>query len=110
MHCLSQKSVNKSKGGAVLLTPPLIRDMKISDCERLMIAWDELAMPNLVQVIKEKEVPYRWPQTLDLMIECLFIQTHGDKEEYLPNKIKQWLTFMHVQQTQALIFYIKLEK
>jgi tRNA-dihydrouridine synthase C len=75
-----------------------------------MIGRGALAMPNLAQVIKEKEAPYSWPQTLDLMIEYLFIQTHGDKEKYLPNRIKQWLTFMRLQQPQALLFLHHVRK
>jgi tRNA-dihydrouridine synthase C len=86
------------------------RCMEISGCERLMIGRGALAMPNLAQVIKEKEAPYSWPQTLDLMIEYLFIQTRGDKEKYLPNRIKQWLTFMRIQQPDALIFLHKIRK
>tara|TARA_R110001583_G_scaffold9433_4_gene44769 strand:+ start:15202 stop:16143 length:942 start_codon:yes stop_codon:yes gene_type:complete len=86
------------------------RCMEISGCERLMIGRGALAMPNLAQVIKEKEAPYSWPQTLDLMTEYLFIQTHGDKEKYLPNRIKQWLTFMRLQQPQALTFLHHVRK
>ena len=86
------------------------RCLEISGCERLMIGRGSLAMPNLAQVIKEKEAPYTWAQTLDLMTEYLFIQTHGDKEKYLPNRIKQWLTFMRLQQPQALQFLHHVRK
>lgn len=86
------------------------RCMEISGCERLMIGRGALAIPNLAQVLKEKEDPYTWAQSLDLMVAYMHIQTHGDKEKYLPNRIKQWLTFMKLSQPQALIFLQHIRK
>lgn len=86
------------------------RCMEISGCEDLMIGRGALASPNLAQVIKGNEVPYSWPQILDLMVEYMRIQTFGDKEKYLPNRIKQWLMFMRLQQPQAAQFLQKIKK
>lgn len=116
------KAVNKSKGGAVLLKCPetlynIVKEVRdampthqlLSAKIRLGYEDKSLAIEN-AQVIKEVEAPYTWPQTLDLMIEYLYIQTYGDKEKYLPNRIKQWLTFMRLQQPQALVFLHKIRK
>jgi len=80
------------------------RCMEISGCDRLMIGRGALATPNLANVIKGEEDPYNWSQILMLMVQYLAIQPHGDKEKYLPNRIKQWLTFMQLQQPNALNF------
>lgn len=86
------------------------RCMEISGCKHLMIGRGALATPNLARVIKGDALPYSWPQILDLMIEYLHIQTHGDKEKYLPNRIKQWLMFMRLQQPQAGLFLHQVRK
>ena len=80
------------------------RCIEISGCDRLMIGRGALATPNLAQVIKGNEAPCSWARILDLMLEYMVVQTHGDKEKYLPNRIKQWLMFMRVQQPQAETF------
>ena len=84
------------------------RCIEISGCQHLMIGRGALATPNLAQVIKGHEAPYNWPQLLDLMLEYMLIQTYGDKEKYLPNRIKQWLVFMRLQQPQAAVFLHKI--
>jgi len=86
------------------------RCIEISGCKRLMIGRGALATPNLAQVIKGIAAPYRWPQILDLMLEYTLVQTHGDKEKYLPNRIKQWLMFMRLQQPQATYFLQQVRK
>lgn len=86
------------------------RCIEISGCERLMIGRGALATPNLAQVIKGDAEPYNWPQILDLMLEYSLVQTYGDKEKYLPNRIKQWLMFMRLQQPQAICFLQQVRK
>lgn len=86
------------------------RCREISGCERLMLGRGALATPNLAQVIKGNEAPYNWLQILDLMTEYMQIQTFGDKEKYLPNRIKQWLMFLRLQQPQANSFLQQVRK
>lgn len=85
-----------------------VRCQEISGCERLMIGRGALAMPNLAQVIKGDEAPYSWQQILALMLQYMDSQTYGDKNKYLPNRIKQWLTFMRLQQPKAALFLNKV--
>ncbi|WP_094752073.1 tRNA-dihydrouridine synthase [Psychromonas sp. CD1] len=96
--------------GDIFNAQDAIRCQEISGCDRLMIGRGALAMPNLAQVIKGIEEPYSWPQILTLMSQYLVIQTQGDKEKYLPSRIKQWLTFMRLQQIQALPFLQTIRK
>ena len=103
-------SIPVTANGDIFTFDDATRCMEISGCDRLMIGRGALALPNLAQVIKGNEAPYTWAQTLDLMTEYLFIQTHGDKEKYLPNRIKQWLTFMRLSQPQALTFLHHVRK
>jgi tRNA-dihydrouridine synthase C len=86
------------------------RCMEISGCDRLMIGRGALAIPNLAQVIKGEAPPYTWQQTLFLMQHYLAIQTDGEKEKYLPSRIKQWLVFMRDQQPQAAEFLQLIRK
>ena len=86
------------------------RCIEISGSEQLMLGRGALATPNLAQVIKGNEAPYSWPQILDLMSKYMFIQTYGDKEKYLPNRIKQWLVFMRLQQPQADLFLQQIRR
>jgi len=96
--------------GDIFSLEDAIRCREISGCENLMIGRGALAMPNLAQVIKGTEAPYNWQQILNLMIQYMFIQTYGDKNKYLPNRIKQWLTFMRLQQPQAGDFLHQVRK
>lgn len=96
--------------GDIFSLDDALRCREISGCERLMIGRGALAMPNLAQIIKHTEEPYNWPQILDLMIQYMHIQTYGDKNKYLPNRIKQWLTFMRLQQPQATVFLNQVRK
>ena len=86
------------------------RCMEISGCDRLMIGRGALAVPNLAQVIKGNEGVYSWPQTLALMLAYLTIQTDGEKEKYLPSRIKQWLVFMRLQQPHAADFLFQIRR
>ncbi len=86
------------------------RCIEISGCDRLMLGRGALATPNLANVIKGVEDPYSWLQILQLMEQYLYIQTQGDKEKYLPNRIKQWLAFMKIQQPNAPLFLQQIRK
>ena len=86
------------------------RCMEVSGCDRLMIGRGALAVPNLAQVIKGNEGVYSWPQTLALMLAYLTIQTDGEKEKYLPSRIKQWLVFMRLQQPHAADFLFQIRR
>lgn len=86
------------------------RCIEITGCDRLMIGRGALATPNLAQAIKGLEQPNSWSDILVILKEYLFIQTLGDQEKYLPNRIKQWLIFMKLQHPQAVIFLHQVRK
>ncbi|MCK5817851.1 MAG: tRNA-dihydrouridine synthase [Psychromonas sp.] len=86
------------------------RCMEITGCDHLMIGRGSLLMPNLAQVIKDQQSPYTWSQALDLMINYLAIQTHGDQQKYLPSRIKQWLNYLRISYPQATIFMQQVRK
>ena len=84
--------------------------MEITGCQSLMIGRGSLSMPNLAQVVKGQQPPYSWSQTLDLMIKYLAIQTHVKQQQYLPNRIKQWLNYLRISYPQAAIFMQQVQK
>ena len=96
--------------GDIFTFDDAVRCMEISGCDRLMIGRGALSMPNLAQVIKGEQAPYTWAQTLDLMINYLAIQTDGEREKYLPSRIKQWLCYLRTSQPEATIFMQRVRK
>jgi tRNA-dihydrouridine synthase C len=81
------------------------RCIEISGCDHLMIGRGALAVPNLANAIKGKELPYTWLQNLQLM-ELYFnhLRVISDKEKFMPSLIKQWLMFMKIKHPQATTF------
>lgn len=72
-----------------------------STCEDLMIGRGALAMPNLAQVIRQKQLPMTWNQVCELLVKYSGFEIYGDKGRYYPNRVKQWLRYIVMQYEQA---------
>ncbi|MEO9945457.1 tRNA dihydrouridine(16) synthase DusC [Paraglaciecola sp.] len=79
-----------------------------SDCENIMLGRGALAMPNLAQVIKNKQAPMAWEQVRELLIHYSGYEIYGDKGRYYPNRVKQWLGYLRRQYTQADTLFMEI--
>lgn len=73
----------------------------VSNCDSLMLGRGALAIPNLAQVIKGKQVLMEWEQVLQLLIQYSGFEILGDKGQYFPNRLKQWLGYLKIHYPQA---------
>lgn len=72
-----------------------------SSCENIMLGRGVLAMPNLAQVIKNQQQTMPWEQVKTLLVRYSGYELFGDKGLYYPNRVKQWLTYLRRQYTEA---------
>ncbi len=72
-----------------------------SQCQNIMIGRGALAMPNLAQVIRGNQAVMTWEEVLSLLVKYSGYEIYGDKGQYYPNRIKQWLGFLRKQYVQA---------
>ena len=72
-----------------------------SACENIMLGRGVLAMPNLAQVIKNQQQTMPWEQVKTLLVRYSGYELFGDKGLYYPNRVKQWLTYLRRQYTEA---------
>lgn len=79
-----------------------------SDCENIMLGRGALAMPNLAQVIKNKQAAMAWEQVRELLIHYSGYEIYGDKGRYYPNRVKQWLGYLRRQYTQADALFMEI--
>lgn len=84
----------------------------ISQCDDLMIGRGALALPNLASVIKDNVAPLTYSQLLTLLVNYSQYEIEGDKGQYYPNRIKQWLSYLKIQypQVRALFSELRLLK
>ena len=72
-----------------------------SQCRDVMLGRGALALPNLAATIKEDATPMSWPEVLALLLDYSSKEIAGDKGEYYPNRIKQWLSYLKIQYQPA---------
>ncbi|NRA72479.1 MAG: tRNA dihydrouridine(16) synthase DusC [Gammaproteobacteria bacterium] len=80
----------------------------LSGCDDLMIGRGVLAMPNLANVIKHDSVPLTYPELLTLLVEYSRYEIAGDKGQYYPNRIKQWMVYLKFQYPQIKTLFREL--
>lgn len=68
-----------------------------SGCQDLMLGRGALALPNLACVIKNKVQPMSWVDLMQVLINYSGYEVYGNKGNYYPNRIKQWLRYLMLQ-------------
>ncbi|MDO6445770.1 tRNA-dihydrouridine synthase [Colwellia sp. 1_MG-2023] len=86
-----------------------IREAKTAN---IMLGRGALAMPNLANVVKEKEDKMPWGSVSQLFQHYAQLELQGDKSFYFSSRLKQWLRYLKLQypQAEALFNAIKLMK
>ncbi|ART81408.1 tRNA dihydrouridine(16) synthase DusC [Oceanisphaera profunda] len=72
-----------------------------SECSDVMLGRGALALPNLAATIKQGTPPMSWPEVVALLLAYSAQEIAGDKGEYYPNRIKQWLSYLKIQYEPA---------
>ncbi len=72
-----------------------------SGCENLMLGRGGLATPNLAAWIKGEQNQMSWQQLLQLLVEYSQYEIEGDRGLYYSNRIKQWLSYIRLQYSEA---------
>ena len=72
-----------------------------SHCCDVMLGRGALALPNLAATIKEQVAPMSWDEVIALLLDYSSKEIAGDKGEYYPNRIKQWLSYLKLQYPAA---------
>jgi len=82
----------------------------LSNCSNVMVGRGALAMPNLSQVLKFNEQPLEWKNIIGLLLKYTKQETHGDKNKYYPNRIKQWLRYLKIQYPEADELFLSIRR
>ena len=80
----------------------------MSGCDDLMIGRGVLAMPNLANVIKHDSAPLTYPELLTLLLDYSRYEIEGDKGQYYPNRMKQWMVYLKVQYPEIKTLFREL--
>jgi tRNA-dihydrouridine synthase C len=80
----------------------------ISQCDDLMIGRGVLALPNLADVIKVNASPMTYSQLLELLLNYTKFEIEGDKGQYYPNRIKQWMAYLRLYYPQVKALFSEL--
>ncbi|ABI39332.1 dihydrouridine synthase, DuS [Shewanella sp. MR-4] len=77
------------------------RCMAVTGCDSIMIGRGAISLPNLADTIKTGAAPYRWADTLGLMLSYTQRELSGRKSDYYPARIKQWFSYLNRQYPEA---------
>ncbi|WKE67486.1 tRNA-dihydrouridine synthase [Gallaecimonas kandeliae] len=72
-----------------------------SGCVDLMLGRGALACPSLAASIKGLTAKQPWSQVRELLKRYSRFEIQGDKGQYYPNRLKQWLQFLRLQYPEA---------
>ena len=70
-------------------------------CETIMIGRGALSLPNLADTINKSDEPYNWQQTCQAILQYAEYRRDDGNQNFVPNRIKQWLTYLKRQYTEA---------
>ncbi|SHH27353.1 tRNA dihydrouridine(16) synthase DusC [Ferrimonas marina] len=72
-----------------------------SGCTDLMVGRGSLRIPNLGHVVKHGKAPLSWAEMQPILYRYTQMEVRGDKEIYLPNRIKQWFGYLRKAYPEA---------
>ncbi|MBL4604027.1 MAG: tRNA-dihydrouridine synthase [Emcibacteraceae bacterium] len=75
--------------------------IKVSTCQDIMIGRGGLSLPNLAEVIKNNAKPCAWSKTCEMIIKYSEYDRDGKSKNFLPNRIKQWLSYLKREYFEA---------
>ncbi|QUM77113.1 tRNA dihydrouridine(16) synthase DusC [Moritella sp. 24] len=84
------------------------RCLAVTGCDDLMVGRGALNLPNLGEVVKYNKAPMPWADVVILLRNYCQLEIRGDKEKYLPNRIKQWFSYLRKQYPEAAELFTQL--
>lgn len=87
-----------------------IRCRRVSGCDDIMIGRGALSLPNLAAVIGEDAEPLPWAEVCATLVNYATFVRDDKTRGYLPNRIKQWLSYLKRQYPQAPILFEKIKR
>ena len=84
------------------------RCLAVTGCDDLMVGRGALNLPNLGEVVKYNKAAMPWADVVALLRNYCQLEIRGDKEKYLPNRIKQWFSYLRKQYPEAAELFSQL--
>ena len=84
------------------------RCLAVTGCDDLMVGRGALNLPNLGEVVKYNKAAMPWADVVVLLRNYCQLEIRGDKEKYLPNRIKQWFSYLRKQYPEAAELFSQL--
>lgn len=84
------------------------RCLAVTGCDDLMVGRGALNLPNLGAVVKHNQAAMPWADVVTLLQNYCQLEIRGDKEKYLPNRIKQWFSYLRKQYPEAADLFTQL--
>ncbi len=76
-----------------------------SGCEDIMIGRGALSLPNIADVIKNNDAPASWSDVCDALVLYSQYKRDDKKQNFLPNRIKQWFSYLKREYPEAAIMF-----
>lgn len=83
--------------------------IKVSNCKDIMIGRGGLSLPNLADVVKKDCAPNSWEQTSEAIIRYAMRRRDDKSTNFLPNRIKQWFTYLKRQYPEAGALFTQIK-
>jgi len=84
--------------------------MTESGCADIMLGRGALSLPNLADVIGKGDIPYGWHQTCRSIIDYSEYRRDHNNQNFVPNRIKQWLSYLKRQYPQAEMLFTEIKR
>lgn len=84
--------------------------IKKTSCESIMIGRGALSLPNLANTITANAKPYNWHRTCHLILQYAEYRRDQGNQNFVPNRIKQWLFYLKRQYLEARDLFDVIKK
>ncbi|WP_115718045.1 tRNA-dihydrouridine synthase [Gallaecimonas mangrovi] len=100
-----QVRFNVIANGEIWTADDASRCQRVSTSQDLMLGRGALANPSLAATIKGLTAKAPWADVLALLKRYSEYEIAGDKGQYYPNRLKQWLQFLRLQYPEAELLF-----
>ncbi|MBT5074643.1 MAG: tRNA dihydrouridine(16) synthase DusC [Kordiimonadaceae bacterium] len=84
--------------------------VQASGCQDIMIGRGGLSLPNLADVISKDEKPLSWQNACALIVKFAGARRDGKNANFVPNRIKQWLSYLKREYPEAEDLFGQIKK
>lgn len=84
--------------------------MEQSNTPHIMLGRGALSLPNLAATIVNGDAPMQWEEVKQLLIDYSGFEVFGNKGKYYPNRVKQWLTYLKREYSEAEDLFMQIRR